>query len=231
MEGGCVETREIRNCISEERAREIRAFYTEGRVGLVSFDGVNSLDTETLREFDGRLRRILLSDDVCMSGWRPDSITRDDGGAPGERTVVRRLRMEVHFGELFYREMVSLLNDYFEGTDRRFVGKSTLQCLRWRFYGLEEVFLRECDAEGRPVVFSSDDGEVEEVFEVSLGVEEKEQGGSCVDVSFTDVRGGSADDVCCRMVETFIGLCRYRGILSMNLVRDARLFLMSSDLP
>jgi hypothetical protein len=214
------EGQEMQGCISEHRAGEIRALYTEGRLGLVSFKQVDELDFPELWDLENDLRMILSSDDVCLSAWRPDMWY--DGRVPSDRVERRRLRMEIHFNECFHHKMGSILDDYFGGTDRSLVSKSTLCCLRQCFYGLEEIILRECNAEGGPVIFHSDDGKSEEVFEISLGVEQKEQDGTSGNVSRED-EDDYRDER--ERIETFIGVCRYRGILSMNLVRDVRLFL------
>jgi hypothetical protein len=172
-------------------------------LGLISTDYVDVLDSIDLAKLDHDLKDVLWSEWIAVVG----RYSRDepDGQAVDAEACFPLCQMELEFSGDFYPDVESVLRYYFGyGGDCASMGV-VLRHLERLVEGEEDCLFREYGADGRPVVYRSDDGGTAEVCIFSVGRQSKEDG-----------------DVLSRrsLVETFIALCRYRGLLSMNLVRD-----------
>jgi hypothetical protein len=132
--------------------------------------------------------------------------------------------MELEFYHGFYGRMRSILDDYFGGVDALEAFNGSLRPYWCREDGrMDDAFLKEVDIDGWMVVHRSNDaGHEEEVCVFVLGREVKEDGTFGERYTYVEDDEDDRVDAPHRLVETFIALCRYRGLLGMNLVRDIR---------
>jgi hypothetical protein len=219
MEDFFDEVRIMKNCVSEVRAIEIRSLYKDGKLGVVSFDQVDELEWSTLIELEGRLKTILRSEDIGVSQWLPVF-----DGRGGERPSM--LAMQLGFEPNFYGRVRSLLEDYFGGSDGCIAGSGLLRPVL-RFEGLSDrtaalvsTLLCEPDGEGEPRMIDSDGGETSHLCYFQLKAKRTEGSAWIRLARYLSIEEDSAFDAPHRLVETFIALCRYRGLLSMDLVMD-----------
>lgn len=191
------------NCISTSTAELIASFYNDGRLGAVSFDKVDELSKDAIHELDGYLIEILYSEDIrvlmrcsCKGGC-DCSADGNDHSYVTEDVKLRTVELEVSFKARFYSRMSCLLCNFFLKEDDRDEGRSILR----EWCDEKKGFYREYDADGEQVVDRYTD-----------------RWGTTEWLTTFVLERNDAEDVL--LVEIFIGLCRYRGILSMRISND-----------
>jgi hypothetical protein len=194
----------------------MKSVYGEGKLGVVSFAQVEELNDCEVAEVDRRLDRILELKMVEVSGVFGDMVLED--GSPCV------LGIQLSFGEGLLQSVKSLLEDCFGGVERCVAHAGNMAAFWREGQGPPKVWIEELDAAGEPIFYSSDYGGLD--HRVIFVLEGTEYYSDRYFISYT-VEQSCEVFAPHRLIDTYVGLARLRGKLSMNLGRD--IYRMSWD--